>query len=295
MLFFITTSYDATVDLLISHLEDDQGFRLNYDLWHDYGLEFTARGWRVSDPVGRSISSETITGCFWWKAFNDLMPDVDQYVVDEIKYHLKELYGWCSLRGLVAGNPPDFHNRLGKLNIIQMASRYFPVPETASGWRLGKLALISPVAKSLSSTPTGNGRVMYAQAVDADRLDPRFPWTLQERVDAEFDVTVFLCGEELFAFRRSRLHLQGLDWRVEVFDTNVPWDLFPLSEADHAALLGLSRELGVRFGRYDFLLGEAGLSFLEFNANGQWGFLDPRGEIGLARKVLGLIRSTANS
>jgi hypothetical protein len=291
MILFITTSYDATVDLLVRHLEDGQGFRLNYDLWQDYGLEFTGRGWQITDPVGRSITSETVTGCFWWKAFHDLLPGTDRYVVDEVKYHLREIYGWCSLRRLVAGNPPDFHNRLGKLNILGMASRYFPVPETASGWRLGKLALANPVAKSLSSTSTEDGRVMYAQAVRADRLDPRFPWTLQERVDAEYDVTVFLCGEELFAFRRSRRHLQGLDWRVEVFSDAVPWVRFDLSEADSEALLGLSRELGVRFGRYDFLMQEDRLSFLEFNANGQWGFLDPHGKIGLARKSLDLIRA----
>ncbi|NYZ11589.1 hypothetical protein HL658_03435 [Azospirillum sp. RWY-5-1] len=291
MILFITTSYDATVDLLIDHLEDGQGFRLNYDLWQDYSLEFTARGWRACDPVGRSITSETVTGCFWWKAFHDLLSGTDQYVVDEIKYHLREVYGWCLVRGLTAGNPPDFHNRMGKLNILQVASRYFPVPQTVSGWNLAELALASPVAKSLSSTPTEAGRVMYAQAVQADRLDLQFPWTLQERVDAEFDVTVFLCGVELFAFRRSRRHLQGLDWRVEVFNDAVPWVRFDLSGADSEALLGLSRELGVRFGRYDFLMGETGLSFLEFNANGQWGFLDPGGEIGLARKVLSLIRA----
>ena len=71
--------------------------------------------------------------------------------------------------------------------------------------------------------------------------------------------------------------LSGLDWRAEqTFDPNVQeWEPYSLSEAETKALLELSAELGVEWGRYDFMLGEEGeLVFLEFNANGQFVFLD---------------------
>jgi hypothetical protein len=62
-----------------------------------------------------------------------------------------------------------------------------------------------------------------------------------------------------------------------------------LSETEHAALRGLCEELGAhggRFGRFDFLEDEKGLVFLEFNANGQWAFLDLHGKTGLMDAVV---------
>jgi hypothetical protein len=44
-------------------------------------------------------------------------------------------------------------------------------------------------------------------------------------------------------------------------------------------------ELGLHFGRLDFLLGEDGYWFLEVNTNGEWAWLDTEGHHGLLLKV----------
>ena len=51
--------------------------------------------------------------------------------------------------------------------------------------------------------------------VDSARLDPNYPWFLQELIESSADVTVFVCGEKLFAYERDRSSLKGLDWRAE--------------------------------------------------------------------------------
>jgi hypothetical protein len=55
---------------------------------------------------------------------------------------------------------------------------------------------------------------MFATEVSPNQLDPRFPWYLQEKI-TDADVTIQLCGQQAFAFQRSRKGLQGVDWRKE--------------------------------------------------------------------------------
>jgi hypothetical protein len=59
-----------------------------------------------------------------------------------------------------------------------------------------------------------------------------------------------------------------------------------LSEDEYAALRGFCDELGMQWGRLDFLQDECGLIFLEFNANGQWAWLDLNGHYGLTDAVV---------
>ena len=45
------------------------------------------------------------------------------------------------------------------------------------------------------------------------------------------------------------------------------------------------KELGLQFGRLDFLQGQDGYHFLEVNSNGEWAWLDTEGRYGLLPKV----------
>jgi hypothetical protein len=110
---------------------------------------------------------------------------------------------------------------------------------------------------------------------------------LQAKVDARDDVTVVVCGDSQFAFSRSRQDLEGLDWRRIIPDSpeESGWRPRTLSEREQKALRSLCRELGVSWGRFDFLEDADGLVFLEYNANGQWAFLDFYNDNGLMRAV----------
>jgi hypothetical protein len=296
MLLLITGSYDGTADRLV--LSYGPGvFRLNYDLWRHYHLSFDNDGWSIRNPAGLEISSKTVSAVFWWKAFAFFTSD-DRFIKSEVKYVFREIYGWCCRRGIAKGNSIDFHNTLGKMNILGLAKQYFSVPETLvtfNGEASERMSGRSVVAKSLSSERNDDGGSLLTTEVNFEQLDYQYPWYLQEKVDSGWDVTILYCNAKAFAFRRSRAALKGLDWRAEqsmgAF-LEEEWELIPLEMSVLKSLNMLSRDMGVEFGRYDFMIESNGgqLIFLEFNANGQWVFLDPYNKHGLLEAVTDWLR-----
>jgi hypothetical protein len=125
-------------------------------------------------------------------------------------------------------------------------------------------------------------------AVKPDLLNPNFPWYLQEKVISDADITVFVCGDNLFAYERDRGRLKGLDWRAEqTFDADAKeWIRFDLRERDSLAIVQFCEDISVDWGRLDFMRRQDELVFLEFNANGQWAFLDYQNEVGLVDAVV---------
>lgn len=296
MLLLITGSADGTADRLVNRYGDGI-FRLNYDLWKEYELSFTNDGWEIVSPTGLVINSELVTCAYWWKAFSFFALGDDKYVKAEVKYILKDIYGWCWLNGLSKGNSIDFHNKLGKMTINTLAKNYFPLPETLVTLRnygIQALAQKSVIAKSLSSEQSGDGSVLHTTEVPLDNIDPSFPWFLQEKVDSKWDITIFYCNSQVFGFKRSRESLKGLDWRAEQDPLMREQEWFPFDVEDSVkkALISLSGDLCVEFGRYDFMTNTEGkLEFLEFNANGQWVFLDVTDRYGLLDCVVDWLKA----
>lgn len=174
--------------------------------------------------------------------------------------------------------PPDFHNRHGKISILSIAENYFDIPETLVTWGFSLLPYSDVmVAKSLSSSFTSTNQVLFTSPVNPWQLDPDYPWYLQEKIEAIADTTVFVCGSNLFCFDRDRSNLQGVDWRAEqdFSGQSEEWILNDLSPKDEVGIRLFCRDLGIDWGRIDFLrTKENKLIFLEYNANGQWVFLD---------------------
>lgn len=296
MLLLITSEFNITSDFIVLKYGNDI-FRLNTNAWTDYRIAFTQNGWEISNiKNGRSINSVTVTGALWWKAFSTLTDD-DNYVKEEIKYIITDIYGWCLDAGIVKGNPPFYHKKFGKLTILGKAKNYFLTPPTvATVGLLGvdTLRNKSVVAKSLSSEPTNEKKVLMTTEVDVSRLNPAYPWCLQEKIDSAWDVTVFDCNRRCFPFKRDRTKLKGLDWRAEQFSNEIPveWRPFELHSEDERRLQALSDDLNIEFGRYDFLTSGRSdqLVFLELNANGQWLFLDPESKHGLLECVVSWLK-----
>ncbi len=289
MLLLFTGSLDGTSDLLIQELRTNV-FRYNYDLFKDYRFQFTPDYWEISNPAGHSINSNIVSSAFWWKAFNFYLMDEEPFIVEEAKYVCRELYHWCRVRGLAKGNPHDFHHHMGKMNILSLASKHFQIPDTLITLGLGGLEKLKGkpiVAKSLTSGLTTTNKALFTTEVKAETLHPEFQWFLQEKITSDADVTIFVCGDKQFAFYRSRDDLEGLDWRKEqTFDMHKKeWFLFDLTEKQSTSVANFAHDLGVDFGRLDLMTLNDDLIFLEFNANGQWVFLDYSGEVGLVKTV----------
>jgi len=299
LLLLITGSQDPTSSLLVLELGSEKVFRFNYDLFKDYTLEFTPDYWKISNPTGHSIDSNNVTSCFWWKAFNFYLMGQEEFIVEEVKYIYREIYHWCRLKGINKGLPHDFHNHMGKMNILSIASSYFQIPKTLATFRLGgidKFDSTALVAKSFTSGVTTTNKALMTTAVVMETLDPDYPWYLQELVNSNADITIFICGNTLKAYLRDRTNLKGLDWRTEqdFKNSTKEWYLFELDKDDERAVRGFSSEMNIEWGRIDLMKVNSGLIFLEFNANGQWVFLDLSGDDGLVKIVSDYLMPESN-
>lgn len=298
MLLLITGSLDATADRLVAEYGEGL-FRFNFDLWRDYRVSFTENGWKILNPVGLEITSDSVAAAFWWKAFSFNLNE-DNFIKAEVRYVFRDIFGWCQLKGFMKGNPPDFHNRFGKFTILGIARKYFKVPPslvTVQKFQTNRFENRKVVAKSLSSEQTSEGTVLFTTPVEIDTIDPNFIWYLQQEIQSDFDVTVLFCDGQCFAFERSRSDLAGLDWRKEqTLDfSRKEWFPFQLTADEVKNICEMSNEMGVEFGRYDFLRekSDGTLIFLEFNASGQWVFLDVFNEYNLLSTVAGWLKRPA--
>lgn len=299
MLLLLTGSRDGTSDLLAAEFGKSV-FRFNFDIFYEYKIIFKPDYWEIESPTGHSINSNIVTSCFWWKAFSFFVDsksfETDKYVLEEVKYIFRELYGYCKSRGLVKGNPYDFHNHVGKINILSVAMKSFEIPKTLVSIGIDNLSNLIDgrvVAKSLASGMTTSNKVLFTTEVSPSELDGSYPWFLQELLVSDSDITVFVCGEKLFAFSRDREGLVGLDWRTTINTEapKVPWVFFDLDSSDDSAIRSFCKSLKVDWGRIDFMKTEKGLLFLEFNANGQWVFLDYDRKHGLVDEVVKYLQS----
>jgi hypothetical protein len=292
VLLVLTGSEDGTADRIVSNCSLPV-FRFNLDLVSDYKVILKPNYWSITNPTGLSISSENASRVFWWKAFSYGL-NQDNFFHEEVKYLFREIYSWFGHRSLIVGNPPDTEFRLGKVRQLEVASGFFRIPKTelAIGSNFSGFQDSTNIVKSLTSGLTTTSKAMYTQQVDVTKLDPHLLWYVQEKIDSLNDLTVLVVGEDLFAFTRSRSLLKGLDWRAEQFSDSTPWIFHTLSSVEVQSIKSFCNEIGVRWGRIDFLLTDDGLVFLEINPNGQWVFLDPQDEHKLVRSVVKFLESS---
>jgi hypothetical protein len=165
------------------------------------------------------------------------------------------------------------------------------VPETICGWgsaiKSTKISHNGIVAKSLTSGLTTTNKALFTTEITTSKLDIRYPWFLQRKIEAKSDVTIFVCGNKLFSFERDRSDLVGLDWRNQddIFLCDQKWQPFALSEQQKKSVEEFLSTIGVDWGRLDFMWTGAELIFLEYNANGQFVFLDQENRFGLLDAV----------
>jgi glutathione synthase/RimK-type ligase-like ATP-grasp enzyme len=111
---------------------------------------------------------------------------------------------------------------------------------------------------------------------------------VQSYVHAEKDVTVAFVRDQMFAFEldRTSFREQTADWREMPTDWEAAvWRPHELPDSVTRGISGFMADLGLHFGRLDFLLGPEGYFFLEVNTNGEWAWLDTDGRHGLLLKV----------
>jgi len=297
MLFVPTCSEDATLDLMMPFLGEIDLFRFNIDNWRGYRWDFSQSGFSVESPDGKILTSENAKCVYLRKPiFFDAIDvpkdgSLENWCRAEVERIFQDLYYKMCAEGRAAlVHPPKF--RFYKPAQMALAAKYFEVPP----WHIVSGAIPESikdgewVAKTLTQEKIGANKVFFVKKVDAARLDPRYPWFLQKRVEADSDVTAVYANGKIFAFELDRKLFDGDDCRKsQPFDKNMVWKPLELSARDQSSIIEYMGVAGLDFGRFDFLRKGGKLIFLELNPNGQWAWLDLENKYGLIEFISGEI------
>ena len=292
----VTTSYDVTSDVMIDFLGTEDVFRWNIDLWSSYRLCVHRAGFEILDPTGRRIRDSDVGALYWRKthtAEDDLPPGTPEaWHAAQRRYVVREVCNLLDRPDIARLVEPGAERRVGKIVQLWAAESRFNVPT----WYLVQGA--SPefedvrwITKALVMEPLGEDTFLYATEVSPKALDPGHMWFIQQRVEASADVTVVYVDGRTFAYSQNRV--RGVDdWR-QTMSTSDAWVPFNFT-AYQPQVRDLMRDLGLRFGRLDFVLdAEHVVWFLEVNPNGQYAWLDTDGSAGLLEAIAHAARQTS--
>jgi len=288
-LLILTRSDELGVDLLSDRLHGTF-LRINIDKLEMVKLQFEPDRWDIFDGNAHLDSSEP-SQCWMWKCGLD-RDEADNFFLAEIEYTFREVYAWYQRRKLTRGNAPDYHKTKGKMYFLSEASKFFHTPNSVITLNSTLQLKHDLVAKSLASEPFSDGRVLYTSRIDSRDIDESNLWFFQEFQNSDLDITVYFAGSTFFSFARERRLGESIDWRQDIsLDPYAKrWQPIELFKEHNRQIDKFRTELGIEWGRADFLMSPKNdLIFLEYNANGQFGFLDPEGKNGLLDAIAGYL------
>lgn len=296
MILMVTSSLVGTADDIVGILAQ-RGiplFRFNTDLYRHYQFLWQGDEFEIIDPLGRVCNSRDVDICVMYKCIQ-WPPNMESILADirnprYVTYILNELCGcianWAMDRKLLRlWHPTEY--AYPKTRQMSIAKKYFSVPDFSIHWGFSPTAK-TVIAKQLVQRPLDDGSLPFADTVDRALLDPAYPWLTQNIADGNRDATVLYINGNVHGFQFATERGEFTDWRVTQgtgVNRWIPWDA---GEGFDGKIRSFMEELGLKFGRFDFIIGGGEPQFLEVNARGQFGWLDDK-ELTLNNEVVDAI------
>ena len=297
--FIITNSYTATVDVILRQLTEANSsfFRLNVDFLEDYSICIHNDGFQISDPLGRSIDSKDISNAFIYKGslilgeykagvggdslwfastFNNIVNNLIVYLISQRKLKLFSPYEQIYPKSMQ----------------MIIAHKYWNVPT----WSIDlghSLPKGEVMVKQLTSRAY-NGKRLDVKKVEASDLDPQYPWFTQKPAKGNRDATVLYINGKVHCYQFATERGEMTDWRVTQGTEANKWEPWNAGEEFENKIRAYMRDMGLKFGRLDFIIGGDEPEFLEVNPCGQFGWLDDE-NFALHREVLDAILNPSST
>lgn len=265
-----------------------QTLRINNDRTQDHEILINADGFRISDKHDRTVDEKTLLTAILRKP----APQTSE-TGDEALHSFRETSAaHGSLLQLIEHVwpeklpiSPSRIREVTKFTQLHAAKGIFDLAPWAFTTHPMRSGLPEDVVvKTLSGMPfsAGSGSTsstfIYVQPVKTSELANGYPWFLQEKIEAHFDLTVLFIDGKIFAQRLDRQTFKGLDWRKHIgTEMDAGWENVALPKRLTNKINEYMRKLKLRFGRLDFLVKADDLDdslFLEVNPNGQWAWMD---------------------
>ena len=130
----LANSIDAVADKVVKNLGTEQIFRYNSDIWQEYKVRVTEDVIELENAAGRRITDADIAKVYRRSNFrpSDIFPDrplstEDRYLEEEIWSAWNDVVNILWRAGKVVLVQPHASQRLGKLQQLRLARKYFAI------------------------------------------------------------------------------------------------------------------------------------------------------------------------
>jgi len=291
----ITSSYDLTVDYIISKFEALNFFRLNTDRLDEYQISFYNSRWEIIDSF-KSITNNDVKAIYYRKP---VLPHLDQFNPQYHNYMHKEILT------LIEGVIEQFEgNCLSKPSILKRADNKIVQLQLAE--KIGLQMPLSLITNSNHSAkifctdkktivkPISVGKLLYENKVgiiQTNYVDPSFgfkglelaPSYFQEYVDKDYELRVTVVHDQFFPVRIETT--EKVDWR-KAKKGNIQYFKDILPDNIKSLCLQMMRLLSLKYAAFDFIVSKGQYVFLELNANGQWAWLEQELNLSISDSII---------
>lgn len=294
MHLLLAESQDVTADMIVDGL-GDKVVRVNNDRFADQEIQITQDGFTIRDSFGREVNNHNLKTLILRKFRRRPLNASDEQVY-AFREHTRALESLLDLVTWVSPEKvpinPFSMSRVSKFNMCEVARKYFSVPVWTFSNRPSNSGLKDVVLKNLCGMPFSDSTsseasptFVYVQPVDTEELADGWPWYLQEKIDARFDLTVAYIGGKTFGLKLDRGTFDGVDWRKHIgTSTGEQWESVSLPGWLDEKIGRYMSDMGLDYGRLDFLSSQddwSDVKFLEVNPHGQWAWMDLRKDNGI--------------
>lgn len=313
MILIVSHRADPHVAMVTAHL-DRLGAPWAFLAPMELG-EGAAVSWRLDDDDehaaivadGREIPLGDVTAV-WNRRF--LRPHLGELAPDPLARQYAQEQWWHAAHGVLGRPGPRWVNPIAALARARSKPRQLvdaqrvglrvpptlvttdPAAVRAFAAEVGGRIITKVVSPGTPIVAEGDEQYMiFTQRVDLDELHEgqirAAPAIYQPEIDKSFEVRATIVGDHLLGCQidSGASERTSLDWRHYDFDL-VAHRPIELPSSVERSLLALCRLNGIRYGAADLIVGTDGAwTFLELNANGQWGWIEEQAGIPIAQHL----------
>ena len=282
MILFLTTQYSGSSDCLMEVFtrRGIKAFRFNFDLFHKYKFIWHGNNYTITDPVGRRICSQEISTVICYKAllasynFAEFEASLNEgtWLKSQLNYLYCCMVKHADEQDLLRLWQP-LEERFPKTWQMQLASKYFAVPDFSIYWG-EHYSSHKMIVKTMVARPMSDQSMFFAQIADRADLDIDYPWFTQEIADGNRDATVLYINGKVHCYQFATERGEVTDWRVTQGTDLNQWISWNAGKEFEEKIELYMKDMGLKYGRLDFIIGGKEPQFLEVNPCGQFGWLD---------------------
>ena len=282
MILVITQSHYCNAGVLLRHWRTmgHDAFIFNIDRFDAYRFEWRGERFHILDPLDREIDSTQVEAMAIYKG----LLQIDQECPWQHEYEGAKMLrsmmnavshtfaNWAIERKLLRLWTP-YEMLYPKFKQMAAAQKYFAVPEAALSWNV-PLPDREIIVKPLVGRPPSDDGSFYAQKLNGSQLAAEYPWFTQEIAPGDRDATVLYINGNIHSYQFATERGELTDWRTTQGTDRNRWTQWEPGAEFERKVAAYMKEMNLKYGRLDFIIGGDEPQFLEVNPCGQFGFLD---------------------